>query len=559
MDSRIISAGRANTSYTQEAKEISQGKSTTRVHLTSTDSTAYDVAAKTISKSLYDKVFAFLAVSSKKYIEVSINNQKVLLNVNSVAKRLHIAKKDVLSESKNDNFLDTLSKKAAFTEKVLKNYNEILSSHFSPENGDATPLTKETIMKVIHSTLQKELGSGTEVMVGTKPLIARHQEEGKVNLLFIEKQIGTGGTAKIFSADNDTVYKLPNRSMGSAENNRKEAQIVNKLNENDSHDGIVLPMHLVECLTLQKNSNNEPGILMPKYDHDYSAICPTASQPLTSLGHSELLTISSEFEKLLSGLGFMHSEGILHGDIKPENILQKGERTDIIDFGEARDIQNTKNLIPDGISAIYNHSNDMVARINEIDTNNNPNRIITIEKARDVFALGSTFFRRFQEGFPFKETAFFGYQEGLERNTLPDFVPKALTTLIDGMTHPDLDQRLSAPEAFAQLKSYQTVLIKLPELKAEQENLIKEMNILMGSNYFLGSKEKVQQEIEVLNKKISQEANPAQLPLLTLKRDQLVAELPKCLPEQEKARRRVEVQKIKGELAKVNEELHLIK
>ena len=561
MDPRVLLSQKAAPSYSVEAKEISQGRSTSRVRFTNTDSSAYDVAAKTLSKTFPDRVFAFFAVSSKKYVEVKINNQKVLLNVNSIANRLHINKNEIISESKKDSFIQSLSQKAEITEKVLNNYNDLLSKHFLPAkgakaplhtlNGETTPLTKESILKVIHIALHKELGSGIEIMGGAKPMLALHQEKGKVDLVFIEHQLGAGGNAKIFSADDGKVYKLPKRIEGLPENNRNEAQIVNKLNANGPNEGVSLPMHLVECF----NSNSEPGILMPQYDHDYSAMCPTESNPLTSVSHNEWVTIVSEFQKLLSGLNYIHSQGILHGDIKPANILLKEGRTDIIDFGEARDIQHTTNLIPSGITSDYNHFNDLEKRGNETDSN----KIIAIEKARDVFALGSTFFRRFNDATPFKETSLMGFQEGIERNSLPEFVPKALVNLIEGMTHPDIDQRLSTHDATIQIRDYQTRLNKLPELEQAKANYIKEMNHLMGGSYILKSREKMAQEIETLNTQIGQEKDGAAQIRLTLRRNQLTAEMPKLLSDQEKVKIRQGLERIKGELAKINEELHFLK
>lgn len=568
---RILSNQSAAASFTIAAKEISQGKNTTRVRLNNTDSTAQDVAAKTISKSFSDRIFAFFAVSSKKYVAVNIENQKVLLNVNSVAKRLHIAKEEVIGESKKDNFTETLSKKAEFTEKVLKNYNEILSTHFEPSmnrkeflnkanDGAATPLTKETIMKVIYTTLTQELGGGIELNGGSKPIVARHQEEGRVDLHFIEKQIGTGGTANIFILGDDQVYKSAKSSEEISEN-KKEATIVNKLNENGPQDGISLPMHLVESLT----KKGEYGILMPKYDHDYTAVCPTQDHPLPSLSHNELLVITSEFCKILSGLSYMHSQGILHGDIKPQNILQKEGRTDIIDFGEARDINTTNNFIPNGQTFSYTYSNDMDVRSEEKD----PAKVIAIEKSRDVFATGTTFFQRFQEGTPFKIDQFFGRQEGFERNSLPDFVPKAFTTLIEGMTHPDMNKRLSAGDALIQLQTYQAKLNKLPELQEARKSYINEMNRLMSGNYHLGSQEKTKQEIKAIHAEISQlnekiksgidvNANITKRQQLNLKRNRLIADVPHRLSEQEKVKIRIELERVKAGLATVNEEIRSI-
>ncbi|KAF4728565.1 Cyclin-dependent kinase-like [Perkinsus olseni] len=69
----------------------------------------------------------------------------------------------------------------------------------------------------------------------------------------------------------------------------------------------------------------------------------TTPQPLydghpkgRGIGLAMTMTIGRQ---LVAGLGYIHSKGVIHRDVKPENILLTGERLDVVklcDFGFAR-------------------------------------------------------------------------------------------------------------------------------------------------------------------------------------------------------------------------------
>ncbi len=47
-------------------------------------------------------------------------------------------------------------------------------------------------------------------------------------------------------------------------------------------------------------------------------------------------------KQVLSALNYLHTQGIIHGDIKSENILFNGKNISLIDFGTAKEIDNIK-------------------------------------------------------------------------------------------------------------------------------------------------------------------------------------------------------------------------
>lgn len=64
-------------------------------------------------------------------------------------------------------------------------------------------------------------------------------------------------------------------------------------------------------------------IIMPKYDTDLFQL----------LADNENINMKSYFCQILLGLEYIHSNNILHNDIKPENILIKNNKCVITDFG----------------------------------------------------------------------------------------------------------------------------------------------------------------------------------------------------------------------------------
>ncbi|WP_342556967.1 protein kinase [Lysinibacillus sp. FSL P4-0201] len=76
------------------------------------------------------------------------------------------------------------------------------------------------------------------------------------------------------------------------------------------------------------------------------------SHEMTDNGLSSLRTFDTVyeiFEKILNGLEFMHKLKVVHGDIKPDNILIKNKEVKITDFGTSRLIEDIFVRTIDGV------------------------------------------------------------------------------------------------------------------------------------------------------------------------------------------------------------------
>src|SRR5580704_15577821 len=153
-----------------------------------------------------------------------------------------------------------------------------------------------------------------------------------VGRFVISKRLGAGGMGQVYSAEDTTLKRFvaikrmaPDPSSTVADRKRllKEAQRASALNHPNvgavydvvEHGGeLWLVMEYVEGETLRRRLKH----------------------PISS---EEFFTIAAQ---CCEGLQAAHEKGIIHGDIKPENImLAPGNRVKILDFGVARRAWNS--------------------------------------------------------------------------------------------------------------------------------------------------------------------------------------------------------------------------
>ncbi|MCJ1382613.1 hypothetical protein MMC17_005726 [Xylographa soralifera] len=100
--------------------------------------------------------------------------------------------------------------------------------------------------------------------------------------------------------------------------------------------------HVVQLLTLISNDTTATILMKPAADYSlahYLRICTTRSIASQDT--------SNWFNCLVSGLRHMHERGVLHGDIKPDNILISSNRVMYADFGLSNTIPSGRTTIPD--------------------------------------------------------------------------------------------------------------------------------------------------------------------------------------------------------------------
>jgi serine/threonine protein kinase len=468
-DPKILNKQKSSPSLNIESEKISKGKSKTRVRFTQTNDSSFDIAAQVIAKNCFGKIYASLATSSRKFIAVKVGDKKVILNINSLASRSHLTKKEVIKIAKGKNALQTLAKEIELTQKVIENH-----SNLKGLLDDS--IDKNMHMPTLRSGLKSAVGGGLTITTDSekeKSLLI-HAKKGKLEPAKIGKEIGKGGSATVHEIALEGqiyAYKNPDDknkkyAVQISESIYRETNFVNSLNNEGEHEGVMLDIHLIKDYSKQGTENLKPGVLMPEYDRDYSKEIP--DKPLNSIDEKTLYNIVYEFEKILSGLAYIHEKNIIHYDIKPENILirENDGRVDISDFGLS---VNTKTdpiiaLAVTRGTPMFCHEKDMnhmvKLKMEAQYKKGKKQAIIETGKARDVFAAGTTFYSRFVTETPYKQDQRTYIQEGSDFIPLPDFVPQELQDLIKDMTNPIFSERITAKEAHQRIRSFRANLKK---------------------------------------------------------------------------------------------------
>src|SRR4051794_2204034 len=138
-----------------------------------------------------------------------------------------------------------------------------------------------------------------------------------------------------------------------------------------------------------------------------------------------------------SALAAAHAEGIIHGDLKPDNIIWRADRfAKILDFGLARKVAGTAIDILAG-TPLYMSPEQARGEV--------------IGTASDVYSLGLVLFELASGQRPFGRQTL--EEIGARRNRSPKLsakrrrAPEELDRLIDRMLEPDANRRISMEEA----------------------------------------------------------------------------------------------------------------
>lgn len=460
---------------------------------------------------------------------VGVNQiEKAIQAVESSQANESLKEKKITKEEKKEEKALT-PEVLAYYERILENYLEEKEGKLF-KKGDASPtgLTREILLKVIEvafSTLQNTVQHTGERSYHINFDSATHE----IELVYAGSKIGKGGLGKVYAFNSltyalaeDLVVKVARekfKKFPSAERAyfakraiidiKNEFEQLIKIHREGNVWGIqARPFQLVEVYIKGKPKLGYIGV---KYDGDYF------KEHAKPVSFQERLM---DFQQLASGLHYLAQHDILHGDLKFENIFVKntpdGNRlVCIADLGGARDAS-----IPTSASSIYslagaesaltadyaplkeiNNSDALVNLIKKVQKEiqdlenpaipypsaslgltreeiiakkkllieNTKQELIALEKARDVFALGSIFYATLTGTMPFlrgskRHPQVRNYQE-IKRAD----VPQDIKDLIRQMLDPDPLQRPLDSGVLNRINNY--IKVQQPDIYSKLQHM----------------------------------------------------------------------------------------
>lgn len=496
----------AHPSFDKKNQEIKIGKKKNRFRvLTAMSDPKFNIAGKIINSwNLADQLYRLLSKWLGYTIELRTEkNQIVLLNINSIVSRLHVDRQKItqaVKGKKTEEFLMQISSEERI-KKVFTKINDVqinqkydhLMPFFSIEedqlvykdSGIATGFTSQELKEGIREAYE----------LGWKPKEDQKKsfkfwknEKGLPTYLVKKLGGGTYGKAYLFFDLNHGVTGVLKdaRRKGNDDVIRdakpaveNEYTLLTQIHQDKIAWGIQsAPSEFRTIRVLSKSGQIKEryGFLGLRYDCDYDGYL---KQKINEPFQSRLI----EFHQLLSGLKRLDELNLLHGDIKPENILCKKTPTfwiiHIADMGGACFIHKAHTLryLIAGEDRAYTteyHSENDYQKSLALARRGNKAQLIENEKKRDGFSMGIALYKALTGKYPFpldnKRRPILTDKEG--RSTYqpmnrPD-VPIEFEELIQSMLTKDSMQRISAAEAFASFETF--VAKEYPAIYAQIQN-----------------------------------------------------------------------------------------
>lgn len=422
IQANIVQNVTAGTSYTKEGETISAGRRIKRLEFDALKGNdKVHVAVATTWQKFIGKLGNEVVGTAPLAVSLRLSSgKKVALNVQSLAERLHLSEKEIISASKNKT-LETYIDRKLFEN---RNLNEVLTQYQkkmddwgggfpSGEHPSKTSdLTPEILIRVIKAALNQSQPSG---IVAPEESFSRHtflyaKDLTNQNLVLLSEdqfknQIGRGGFGQVFAAtpegvQNPNVVKLLRSDITDPvlrENAKRdllnEVQILKKLNQgNRNNFGIMRTPHAVFNISGKKEYY---GYLTDRFT------CDAAHLGQPNNPYPNQAQVIQGFGQLLSGLERIQNQGISHGDIKTENISYNTNDGSwrLIDFGGARDISGltqkqlyefyqTRQYFGTSTPAYVSKSNRTKFTNGEV---RNPDDYRKVMRERDNFAMGMSF------------------------------------------------------------------------------------------------------------------------------------------------------------------------
>jgi RIO-like serine/threonine protein kinase len=395
------------------------------------------VAIKTIKETNSTLVCSMKKSLEKlKYVKIDYQESKVLANIRSLEKQIKLSSKEILDASKQGNLNELIDKQLFFLDYYVKFFNNY--KIFYPERN----LSKEILLKVVLQLInfqkdQSNHNSHLSLKVNQEKFIGKIKKEQN-QLFHLSKHLGSGKSANVYEAlDINTGNILAYKTSRLGDHDAfisidNEYKILDILNSHGKVWGIQNKPHSVYQV-IDKGQHNI-GYLGEKFDGDLiNAVDLSCDFTSPEIFESNLFIA----HQLLAALKYTQSKGVLHGDIKPDNILTKQGLNGVIvclaDWGNAKKVDQPLDVLIENIvyTSPYFH------RVSQSDTEEmkkSKPKFIEVQQKRDVFAMGTTLYQLFsgRKPYPLDENNFPITREGYTRIfNLPDKINQLLQGMLE--------------------------------------------------------------------------------------------------------------------------------
>lgn len=379
-----IEDSEAEGSYAKNGNGIAMGEKISRLILDDKDSRFNIAVVREKDIGFFQKVFT--------HIKIKEGDESIYVNVNSVAKRLHLSKANVKKAAASGQFTSAIKNRSNEVKRILTEYERLFLLHRANAKMDS-----KLVLKVIgkaESLLRASTPDQKRVQLEIKKkgrtFVAMLDQEGLLNISFIRRKLGEGSFGAVYIvthlAGNDPaelVIKYAKDNKRAREDVKKEAETLSYLHGDGEVEGIQSKPHRVLSV-LTPGSEVKDGYLSVRYAGDLTKAYKEGIIQKIKRGHS-----------LLKAVAIMHKKGVAHKDIKPENILIRGETTVLSDFGDATRFDPSKPIKEWGVhTPVYTHSGLQYKAFSHIERG----EAVEVEKCmkqNDVFAIGVVLFQLF--------------------------------------------------------------------------------------------------------------------------------------------------------------------
>lgn len=294
-------------------------------------------------------------------VKLEINGNQILLNINSLAKRLLLTKKEITSSAKNGTLHELIESRAelSFDSRIIReqlqaSYTNSSTNHLiGKKMQQETDLSPETLASIADDLseffrekgcLEELKNGGLWFEVDGKGFLASINHK-KIHIIHYQKSepIGKGATSSIFKILNVTtgkfeVLKIINKVDKDKEDALyREISILNEIKSNSNHRIYFQPPPTCKFDVQSLDGSSIMGYAGKLFDKgDLKKWLDNEHTPLERLNCCK---------HVIKGIDILYKDHqILHMDIKPDNIVtSKKGNFKLIDFGEAYKLDQVDN------------------------------------------------------------------------------------------------------------------------------------------------------------------------------------------------------------------------